>query len=114
MQVRHPQNARSKRAAKRRQPLVNENVKHAMFVKGHKTSQIVTEVLNDLHALKKPDALKYNKKRVIANMDLLMMYLRLNFFLRNQTALFLPMDLTAKKDHIISFWGVSLTITCWT
>jgi len=33
-----------------------------MFIKGHKTSQIVNDALTDLAALKKPFALKYNKK----------------------------------------------------
>jgi len=60
MQVR---NARVARDLKKRQPLVFENIKKGMFVKGHKTSQIVSEVLNDLYALKKPDALKYNRKK---------------------------------------------------
>jgi len=62
MQVKQAQNARSSRVAKKRKPQVNENVKQGMFVKGHKTSQIVNDVLNDLHSLKKPDALKYYKK----------------------------------------------------
>jgi len=34
-----------------------------MFIKGHKTSQVVSDVLNDLYALKKPESLKYNKKK---------------------------------------------------
>jgi len=56
-------NARSVRALKKRLPQVNENIKKGMFIKGHKTSQIVNDVLNDLYSLKKPDAIKYNKKK---------------------------------------------------
>jgi ribosome production factor 2 len=33
-----------------------------MFIKGHKTSQVVMDVMNDLHAMKKPHAVKFNKK----------------------------------------------------
>uniref|UniRef100_A0A6B2LAR3 Ribosome production factor 2 homolog n=1 Tax=Arcella intermedia TaxID=1963864 RepID=A0A6B2LAR3_9EUKA len=48
---------------KRKEPQVFENVKVAMFIKGHKTSQVVNEVLNDLYSLKKPEAVKYNRKK---------------------------------------------------
>jgi ribosome production factor 2 len=55
-------NARSARFLKKREPQVIENVKTAMFIKGPKTSEVVTAVMDDLYALKKPAALKYNKK----------------------------------------------------
>jgi len=55
--------ARSKRQLAKKQPLVFENTKKGMFIKGHKTSELVNNVLNDLYSLKKPGALKYNKKR---------------------------------------------------
>jgi ribosome production factor 2 len=34
-----------------------------MFIRGHKSSQIVTQALKDLTALKKPDVVKYNDKK---------------------------------------------------
>jgi len=114
MQVSQAQNARSSRVAKKRKPQVNENVKQGMFVKGHKTSQIVNDVLNDLHSLKKPDALKYYKKEKNSQHGPFEDVSSVEFFSSKSDPLSLPMDLTAKKDHIISFWGVSLTITCWT
>lgn len=39
--------ARIERELKKRQPLVNENVKVGMFIRGHKTSQQVNDVLSD-------------------------------------------------------------------
>jgi len=63
MQATHGKNARSTRALKKKLPLVYENIKKGMFIKGHKTSQIVNDVLNDLYCLKKPEAIKYNKKK---------------------------------------------------
>ncbi|KAI9293966.1 Brix-domain-containing protein [Neoconidiobolus thromboides FSU 785] len=57
-----PKNARSKRALEKREAQVVENVKTCLFVKGSKTSEIVNKALNDLYLLKKPDAIKFNKK----------------------------------------------------
>jgi len=55
--------AKGRRVLKKKEPQVIENVKNAMFIKGHKTSQVVNDVLNDLYALKKPEAVKYNRKK---------------------------------------------------
>jgi len=55
-------NTRSTRAIKRKEPQIHEHVKTAMFIKGQKTSEIVTAVMDDLYSLKKPAAIKYNKK----------------------------------------------------
>jgi len=51
------------RALEAREPKIHENVKTGMFIKGHKTSQLVNDVLRDLCSLKKPNAQKYNKKK---------------------------------------------------
>jgi len=56
-------NPRSARILKKREPQVHENVKTAMFIKASKTSEIVGAVMNDLYALKKPAAMKFNKKQ---------------------------------------------------
>jgi len=58
-----PTNPRALRAWKDRQPKVYENTKKAMFIRGHKSSQIVTQTLKDLTSLKKPDVIKYNDKK---------------------------------------------------
>jgi len=54
---------RGKRVLQHREPHVTENVKTAMFIKGRKTSEIVTAVMDDLYALKKPACIKYNDKK---------------------------------------------------
>jgi len=46
-----------------RQPKEFENVKSAMFIKGHKTSQIINDTLNDFYTTKKPNGVKFNKKK---------------------------------------------------
>ena len=43
-----PKNGRSKRIAKGREPKIYENVKNAMFIKGHKSSQTLNNLMNDL------------------------------------------------------------------
>jgi len=63
MQSRRAKTARGRRDLKRREPLVNENIKKGLFIKGRKTSQVVTDVLNDLYCIKKPHAIKYNRKQ---------------------------------------------------
>jgi ribosome production factor 2 len=54
---------RGKRVLQHREPLVTENVKTAMFIKGRKTSEIITAVMDDLYALKKPFCVKYSDKK---------------------------------------------------
>jgi len=58
-----PKSKKALRKWKSRQPKEYENTKRAMFIKGSKSSLIVTCVLKDLAALKKPDCVKYNHKK---------------------------------------------------
>jgi len=48
---RKPKTQKAKRAMEKREAKIVENPKTAMFIKGHKTSSIVTEVLTDLVSL---------------------------------------------------------------
>lgn len=41
-------NPRANRALKEREPKTIEDAKSALFIKGHKTSQVVMDVMNDL------------------------------------------------------------------
>ena len=43
-----PKNQRAKRALEKREPKIVENDKIAMFIKGGRTSEIITQVLKDL------------------------------------------------------------------
>ena len=57
-----PKNARSKRALAQRESREFEHAKTAVFVKGHRTSERVNMALVELAALKKPDAIPFNKQ----------------------------------------------------
>lgn len=59
-----PKTKRSKRFLEGRAPKLIENVKTAMIMKGGNTSQLVTEALKDIYALKKPSAVLYKKKNI--------------------------------------------------
>jgi len=58
-----PKHPRALRMWKSRQPKDIENIKRAMFIKGSKSSLVVSSVLQDFASLKKPDVVKYNNKR---------------------------------------------------
>jgi hypothetical protein len=58
-------NARVRREAKRRGPLVNENTKKALFMKGPKTSDVVVHAMKDLHTLKAHDGKLFSRKNDI-------------------------------------------------
>ncbi|KAI8976267.1 Brix domain-containing protein [Pilobolus umbonatus] len=58
-------NARTKRFLKNREAKVHENPKNALLIRGSTTSQVVTEALKDLYALKRPNAVHFTKKNEI-------------------------------------------------
>lgn len=60
-----PKNARTKRYLDSKAPQATENPKTTLFLKYTTTSEIVNLVLADLHALKRPLAIKFNKKNNI-------------------------------------------------
>lgn len=59
-----PKNQRAKRALAVREPKIYENDKNTMFIKGGRTSDIVTQTLKELYMLKKPLATMYKKKNI--------------------------------------------------
>ncbi|WWC72916.1 uncharacterized protein I206_106880 [Kwoniella pini CBS 10737] len=60
-----PKNARVKRALDKREPQLVENEKTAIFVRGQSTSDIVRNVMKDLYALKRPNAINFSRKNDI-------------------------------------------------
>ncbi|KAJ3262261.1 hypothetical protein HK103_002674 [Boothiomyces macroporosus] len=60
-----PKTAAGHRALKKREPVAEEGAKTAVFLKGTTTSQIVSDALKDLYALKKPDAVMFSKRNDI-------------------------------------------------
>ncbi|OAJ39288.1 hypothetical protein BDEG_23151 [Batrachochytrium dendrobatidis JEL423] len=61
--------ASGKRALKKREPVIEEGAKVALFLKGTTTSQIVSDGLKELHSLKKPDAVSFSKRNDIHPFD---------------------------------------------
>ncbi|XP_064412384.1 ribosome production factor 2 homolog isoform X1 [Latimeria chalumnae] len=59
-----PKTKRSKRFLQKRESKLIENTKNAMLIKGGNTSEIVTQTLKDIYALKKPNAVLYKKKNI--------------------------------------------------
>lgn len=59
---RKPKNARSKRALNARAPKLVEGQKTTLLLRGSSASETIQSVLGDLHALKKPAAVKFTKK----------------------------------------------------
>ena len=62
LRVAKPKNARSKRALEKRESKEKENAKTAIFVRGTRTSEKVNVAMTELAALKKPDAVAFNKR----------------------------------------------------
>lgn len=57
-----PKTQQGRRALERKDSKIHENSKCTLFFKGGNTSQIVTQVLKEMHTLKKPNATIYSKK----------------------------------------------------
>ncbi|KAJ3276732.1 rRNA-binding ribosome biosynthesis protein rpf2 [Terramyces sp. JEL0728] len=62
---RKPKTAAGHRAQKKKEPVAEEGAKTAVFLKGTTTSQVVSDALKDLYALKKPDAVMFSKRNDI-------------------------------------------------
>ncbi|XP_076872788.1 ribosome production factor 2 homolog [Brachyhypopomus gauderio] len=60
-----PKTKRSKRFLQNRESKLVENCKNAMIIKGGNTSELVTQALKDIYALKKPNAVLYKKKNIM-------------------------------------------------
>ncbi len=60
-----PKNARSKRALDDMGSKVIENAKTALFLKGSSCSEVVSQVMQDLHSLKKPNSIFFGRKNQI-------------------------------------------------
>jgi len=61
---RKPKNQRVKRVLEAREPKIHENDKTTIFIKGGRTSDVVTQALKELHLLKKPLSVMYHKKNI--------------------------------------------------
>ncbi|XP_027947831.1 ribosome production factor 2 homolog [Eumetopias jubatus] len=59
-----PKTKRAKRFLEKREPKLSENIKNAMLIKGGNANSMVTQVLKDVCALKKPYGVLYKKKNI--------------------------------------------------
>lgn len=60
-----PKNARSKRALDKRASKIIENAKRALFVPGSTSNKFLHDLMVDLEALKKPDAVRFSRKNEV-------------------------------------------------
>ena len=54
--------ARVQRILRKQEPQLVEHTKKCIVMKGHNTSQVITEVLQDLSKLLKPNCVNFNRK----------------------------------------------------
>lgn len=63
--VQHKRSARGERIMRKRGPLLVENTKNALILKGHHTSQLVNDTLKDIAKLISPHCKVLNRKNEI-------------------------------------------------
>ncbi|WWC91036.1 uncharacterized protein L201_005976 [Kwoniella dendrophila CBS 6074] len=96
-----PKNARVKRALAQREPQIVENEKTAIFVRGQATSDIVRNVMKDLYALKRPNAINFSRKNDIHPFE---DSSSLEFFAnKNDSSLFVTGLHSKKRPHNLVF-----------
>ncbi|KAI9884487.1 MAG: hypothetical protein M1823_003735 [Watsoniomyces obsoletus] len=96
-----PRTARSKRALDHKAPLITENPKTALFLKGSTASQAVQQAMADLYALKRPLALKFTKSNAIHPFE---DATSLEFFSeKNDASLLVFGAHTKKRPHSLTF-----------
>ncbi|XP_013385183.1 ribosome production factor 2 homolog isoform X1 [Lingula anatina] len=66
---RKPKTQRSKRYLESRESKLTENTKTAMFIRGGRTSEVVSQTLKDMYFLKKPDAVMFQKKNIMRPLE---------------------------------------------
>lgn len=98
---RKPKTRRSKRFLETRQPLLEENDKKALILRGGQTSNIVTQAMKDIHMLKKPLSTMFQKKNIMRPFD---DQSSLEFFAQKcDTSLFLFGSHSKKRPHNLVF-----------
>lgn len=67
--VAKPKTKRGKRHLESRESKVIENTKQALFIKGGRTSELITESLKQFYVLKKPNSMMLSKKNILRPFD---------------------------------------------
>lgn len=63
--VNKPKTQQGKRFLLNREAKVKENTKKVMLIRGGKTSEIVTQAMRDIHAMKRPNSLMFHRKNIL-------------------------------------------------
>ncbi|KAL8795561.1 MAG: hypothetical protein Q9195_001982 [Heterodermia aff. obscurata] len=96
-----PKTARSARALKAREPLPTENPKTTLLLRGTSCSSLISTLLTDLNALKRPHSVRFTKKNDIhpfADAS------SLEFFsLKNDASLLLFGNHSKKRPHCLTW-----------
>ncbi|KAF9485671.1 Brix-domain-containing protein [Pholiota conissans] len=100
-----PKNARSKRVLDARQPKEIEDPRTAIFVKGTHAGEVLNNVMKELMALKRPDAIAFNKKNLIHPFDATTPSISsLEFWAgKNDASMFVVGQTTKKRPHGLTF-----------
>jgi len=99
--VSQPKTRRTKAALLEREPKIIENTKTCMFIKGGKTSDVVSGALKELYLLKKPEAISYRKKNILRPFEDLT---SLEFFgKKSDASLFVFGSHNKKRPHNLVF-----------
>lgn len=92
-----PKTQRGKRALEQRAPKNVENTKTALFLRGGKTSELVTQAMKDICLLKKPNAVMFQRKNILRPFE---DHTSLEFFsVRNDASLFIFGSHSKKRPH---------------
>ncbi|XP_048577610.1 ribosome production factor 2 homolog isoform X2 [Nematostella vectensis] len=92
-----PKTQKGKRVIENRSAKVVENTKTAMFIRGGRTSELVTQVLKDLCVLKKPHAVMFQRKNIVRPFE---DQTSIEFFsVRNDASLFIFGSHSKKRPH---------------
>ncbi|KAJ7363663.1 rRNA-binding ribosome biosynthesis protein rpf2 [Desmophyllum pertusum] len=92
-----PKTHRGKRAVEQRASKDVENTKTAMFIRGGRTSEMVTQAMKDLCLLKKPNSVMFQRKNIMRPFE---DHTSLEFFsVRNDASLFLFGSHSKKRPH---------------
>lgn len=95
--ARQPKNRRSKRAAEKREPKLEENPKSTLLIRGMTCSNVITELLRDMYIVKKPFAKHFSRKNDIRPFEDAS---SLEFFsLKNDSSLFAFGSHSKKRPH---------------
>lgn len=99
-----PKTARSKRALTDMGSKVIENAKRALFLKGSNCSEVVSQAMQDLYSLKKPEAIFFGRKNEIHPFEAGKSESSLEFFSqKNDASLVVVGSHSKKRPHNMCF-----------